>query len=115
MFIYKFNHIIITMDTKNLLEAAKDIAKYVLIAFSVYFVGILVHIVLGIFAETVVPALGLNATGGAVTAVTALITAIGVAITAITGIVTVITGLMILVVVLKVFGFKMDFNLGGRV
>lgn len=103
------------MDTSNLLNAAKDIAKYVLIAFSVYFVGILVHIILGIFSETVVPAIGLNATGGAVTAIEALITAVGVAITAIVGLVTVITGLMILAIVLKLFGFKLNLNMGGRV
>lgn len=103
------------MDTRVLLDAAKDIGKYVLIAFAVYFTGILVHIILGIFDETVVPAIGLNATGTAATAVGTLITAIGVAITAITGIVTVITGLMILAVVLKLFGFKLDFNMGGRV
>lgn len=103
------------MDTKTLLDAAKDVGKYVLVAFSVYFVGILVHIILGIFSESVVPALGLNSTGAAATAVAGLITAVGLAITAITGIVTVITGLMILVIVLKLFGFKLDFNMGGRV
>jgi hypothetical protein len=103
------------MDTGTLISAARDIGKYVLVAFSVYFVGILVHIILGIFSESVVPALGLNATGAAVTAVGTLITAVGVAITAITGIVTVVTGLMILVIVLKLFGFRLDFNMGGRV
>lgn len=103
------------MDTKTLLDAAKDIGKYVLVAFSVYFIGILVHIILGIFSENVVPALGLNASGTAVGAVEGLIAAVGLAITAITGIVTVITGLMILVIVLKLFGFKLDFNMGGRV
>ena len=102
------------MDTKALLDSAKDVGKYVLVAFSVYFVGILVHIILGIFSESVVPALGLNATGTAVTAVNTLITAIGTAITAITGIVTVVTGLMILAVVLKLFGFKLNFNMGGK-
>lgn len=101
------------MDTKTLLDAAKDIGKYVLVAFSVYFVGILVHIILGIFSENVVGALGLNASGTAVSAVNSLITAVGVAITAITGIVTVITGLMILVIVLKLFGFRFDFSMGG--
>lgn len=103
------------MDTKTLLDAAKDIGKYVLVAFSVYFVGILVHIILGIFSESVVPSLGLNASGGAATAVAGLTSAVGTAITAITGIVTVVTGLMILVIVLKLFGFKLDFNVGGRV
>lgn len=104
------------MDTKTLLDAAKDIGKYVLVAFSVYFVAIIVHIVLGIFQETVVPALGLNASGTAVTAIDALITGLGTAITSIVAIVTVVTGLMILAIVLKLFGFKLDFNMGtGRV
>lgn len=101
------------MDTKALLESAKDIGKYVLVAFSVYFVAIIVHIVLGIFSETVVPALGLNLTGTAVTAINTLITSVGTAITAITALVTVITGLMILVIVLKIFGFELNFNMGA--
>lgn len=103
------------MDTKILLESAKDIGKYVLVAFSVYFTGILVHIILGIFEESVVSAIGLNATGTASTAISTLISAVGTAITAITGIVTVITGLMILAVVLKMFGFKLNFNFGKGV
>lgn len=103
------------MDTKQILEAAKDIAKYVLVAFSVYFVAIIVHIVLGIFEETVVPALGLNASGTAATAIATLITSVGTAITAIVGLVTVVTGLMILVIVLKLFGFSLNFNMGSQI
>jgi len=101
------------MDTKTLLTSAKDIGKYVLVAFSVYFVAILVHIILGIFVESVIPALGLNTTGAAATAIGALVTAVGIAITAITGIVTVVTGLMILVIVLKLFGFQLNLGMGG--
>lgn len=101
------------MDTKNLLDAARDVGRYVLVAFSVYFVAIIVHIVLGIFSETVVPALGLNQTGTAVTAIDTLITSIGTAITSIVAIVTVITGLMILSIVLKLFGFQLNFNMGA--
>lgn len=104
------------MDTKALLDAAKDIGKYVLVAFSVYFVAILVHIVLGIFTESVIPALGLASNGTAVAAINALVTGIGTAITSIVALVTVVTGLMILAIVLKLFGFKLDFNMGtGRV
>lgn len=101
------------METSQILDAARDIARYVLVAFSVYFVAIIVHIVLGIFQETVVPALGLNMTGAAVTAINTLITGVGTAITAIVALITVITGLMILVIVLKLFGFKLDFNVGS--
>jgi len=104
------------MDTKQILEAARDIGKYVLVAFSVYFVAIIVHVVLGIFEESVVPALGLNDTGNAVTAIGTLITSVGTAITSIVALVTVVTGLMILVIVLKLFGFQLNFNMGsGRV
>jgi len=103
------------MDNSNLLEAARDVMKYVFVAFLTYFAAIIVHIILGFISETVIPNLGLNLTGTAVTAINTLITSIGSAITAIVAIVTVITGLLTLSVVLKAFGIKLDlnFNMGG--
>jgi hypothetical protein len=92
--------------------------KYVFVAFLTYFAAIVVHIIVGFVDEKVIPALGLNESGTAVTAIDSIITAIGTAITAIVGIVTVITGLLTLNVVLKAFGIKLNFNMGmggGRV
>lgn len=106
------------VDSSNLLSAAKDVMKYVFVAFSTYFAAIIVHIILGFISETVIPNLGLNATGTAVTAIDTLVTSIGTAITAIVAIVTVITGLLTLNVVLKAFGIKLNLNFGmggGRV
>ena len=100
------------VDSSNLLSAAKDVMKYVFVAFLTYFAAIIVHIVLGFVEETVIPNLGLNATGTAVTAIGTLITSIGTAITAIVAIVTVITGLLTLNVVLKAFGIKLNLNFG---
>lgn len=98
------------MDSKDLMSAAKDLGVYILVFFGTYFTAMLVHIILGYFSETVVPALGLNASGTAVTAIGVLTTAVGTAITAVVGIVTIITGLLTLVVVLRVFGFKLNFG-----
>lgn len=106
------------VDASNLLDAAKDVMKYVFVAFSTYFAAIIVHIILGFISETVIPNLGLNESGTAVTAINTLITSIGTAITAIVAIVTVITGLLTLNVVLKAFGIKLNLNFGmgnGRV
>jgi hypothetical protein len=103
------------MDANNLMGAAKDLGTYILIFFGTYFTAMLVHIVLGYFTETVIPALGLNATGTAVTAIETLTTGVGTAITAVVAIVAVILGLLTLVVVLRVFGFKLNFGMGGRV
>lgn len=114
MFIYKFKHYIITMvTTDNLLSAAKDVMKFVFVAFMTYFAAIIVWIILGFFQESVVPGMGLNATGTAVTAINTLITAIGTALTSITAIVTVITGLLSLNVVLKAFGIQLNMNFGS--
>lgn len=105
------------MDSSNLLSAAKDVMKYVFVAFLTYFAAIIVHIILGFVSESVIPNLGLNTSGTAVTAINTLITSIGTAITAIVAIVTVITGLLTLNVVLKAFGIKLNLNfgMGGRV
>ena len=100
------------VDSSTLLSAAKDVMKYVFVAFLTYFGAIIVHIILGFVSETVIPNLGLSANGTAVTAINTLITAIGTAITAITGIVTVITGLLTLAVVLKAFGIQLNLNMG---
>lgn len=101
------------VQSSNLISAAKDIATYVMLSFMVYFTAIIVHVVLGFFSESVIPALGLNATGTAVTAINSIVTAIGTAITAITAIVTVITGLLTLSVVLKAFNINLNFSMGG--
>lgn len=87
--------------------------KYVFVAFLTYFAAIIVHIILGFVEESVIPNLGLNASGTAVTAINTLITAVGTAITAIVAIVTVITGLLTLTVVLKAFGIKLNLSMGG--
>lgn len=101
------------VESSNLLSAAKDVMKYVFVAFLTYFAAIIVHIVIGFVDETVIPNLGLNASGTAVTAIDAIITSIGTAITAIVAIVTVITGLLTLNVVLKAFGIKLNLSMGG--
>jgi len=101
------------VQSSNLISAAKDIAKYVMLTFMVYFTAIIVHIVLGFFSESVIPALGLDVNGTAVLAIDTLITTIGTAITAITGIVTVITGLLTLSIVLKAFNINLNFSMGG--
>jgi len=101
------------VDTSNLLSAAKDVTKFVFVAFLTYFAAIIVHIILGFVSETVVPNLGLNASGAAVTSINSIITAVGTAITAIVAIVTVITGLLTLNVVLKAFGIKLNLSMGG--
>lgn len=98
------------MNTSTLLNAAKNIGVYVLVTFGTYFVAIIVWIILGYLQEVVIPNLGLNASGNAVTAINNLITAVGTAITAITAIVTVITGLLTLNVVLQAFGVKLNLN-----
>ena len=94
-------------------SAAKDIGIYALITFSTYFTVMLVHVILGFFDEKVLPALGLNASGTAYLAISGLITAVGTALNTIVGIVTVIVGLLTLIIVLKVFGFNINFNMGG--
>jgi len=101
------------MDSKDLMDSAKDLGIYVLVFFGTYFTAMLAHIILGYFNETVVPALGLNATGTAAVAIGVLSTGIGTAITAVVGIVAVITGLLTLVIVLKIFGFKLNFGSKG--
>lgn len=106
------------VDSSNLLEAARDVMKYVFVAFLTYFSAIIVHIIVGFVDEKVLTALGLASNGTAVTAISGIITSIATAITAIVGIVTVITGLLTLNVVLKAFGIKLNFNMGmggGRV
>lgn len=104
------------MDSSNLLKAAQDVMKYVFVAFLTYFAGIVVWIILGFLQETVIPNLGLNQSGTAVTAINTLITSIGTAVTAIVAIVTVITGLLTLSVVLEAFGIKLklNFNMGSN-
>lgn len=101
------------VNSANLLSAAKDVMKYVFIAFMTYFAAIIVHIILGFVEESVVPNLGLNTSGTAVTAINSLITSIGTAINAIVAIVTVITGLLTLNVVLKAFGIELKLGFGG--
>jgi len=104
------------VSAENLLDAAQDVMKYVFVAFSTYFAAIIVHIILGFISESVIPNMGLNATGAAVTAIGTLVTSIGTAITGITAIVTVLTGLLTLNVVLKAFGIKLNLNFqNGRV
>lgn len=103
-------------NTNNLKSAAKDIGIFVMITFATYFSAIIVHIVLGFFSESVIPALGLASNGTAVTAINTLITAVGTSITALTAIVTVITGLLTLNVVLKAFNINLNFSMGtGKV
>lgn len=105
------------VDSSNLLSAARDVMKYIFIAFLTYFSAIIVHIIIGFVDEKVIPAIGLDVNGTAVTAIGTIITSIGAAITSIVAIVTVITGLLTLNVVLKAFGIKLNFNMGmgGRV
>jgi len=97
----------------NLLQAAKDIGVYVLVTLGAYFVAIVAVIILGFLKEKVISALGLNATGTAVTQINTYITSTYTAITAITAVISVVTGLLTLSVVLSVFGFKFNFNMGG--
>lgn len=105
------------VQASNLLSAAKDIGKYVLITFGTYFAAVVVFIIMGYLEETVLSSLGLNSSGTAYTNIQNLFTAAYTAITAITAIVTVITGLLTLNVVLKAFGvnLKLDFGMGSRV
>lgn len=97
------------MDSRDLLQAAKDIGAYILITVGTYMIAIVGHLVIGFLEEKVLPNLGLNATGTAYTAITTMTGTIHTAITAIAAIMTVITGLLTLSVVLKAFGF--DFKM----
>ena len=101
------------VQVSNLLSAAKDISKYVLITFGVYFTAIVVFIVIGYIEETVLTALNLNTSGTAYSNITSLFTAAYTAITGITAIVTVVTGLLTLNVVLKAFGINLKLDMGG--
>ena len=105
------------VQANNLLSAAKDIGKYVMITFGTYFTAVVVFIIMGYIEETVLTSLGLNTSGSAYSNIQSLFTAAYTSITGITAIVTVITGLLTLNVVLKAFGvnLKLDFGTGSRV
>jgi len=105
------------VSASNLLNAAKDIGTFVMITFGTYFVAIIVLIIAGYMEETVISALGLNASGTAATNIGTLFTALYTAVIAITAIITVVTGLLTLNVVLKAFGvnLKLNFGSGSRV
>ena len=103
------------VQASNLLSAAKQIGLYVIITLGVYLGAIVALIVAGFVEEDVVTALGLNATGTAVTNIGTLFTAFYAAVVTITGIVTVVTGLLTLNVVLTAFGIKLNLNMGSKV
>ena len=99
----------------NLMNAAKDIGKYLLITVGTYLAGFVAYIVVGYLQDKVLPNMGLNSSGSAYTGITTMFTAAYTAIAAIVAIVTIITGLMTLNVVLTTFGIRLDFNYGSRV
>lgn len=103
------------VDSTSLLSAAKDVGKYVMITFTVYFIAIVMFIIGGFLEETVIPGMGLNTSGSAYTEIMNLFTSFYTAVQAIVAIVTVITGLLTLMVVLKAFGInlKLDFGMGN--
>ena len=101
------------VSSNNLASAAKSIAKFVAITFGAYFAGIILVIVMGYVQEDVVPALGLNTSGAAVTQLNTFFSGFYTAVGAIVAIITVITGLLTLNVVLQAFGINIKTMIGS--
>lgn len=97
----------------NLMDAAKDIGKYLLVTVGVYLAGFVAYVIVGFLEEKVLTNIGLNSSGSAYTGIGTMFTAAFTAIAAIVAIVTIITGLLTLNVVLTTFGIKLNLSAGS--